>query len=256
MNFPASLSLLALVLQEAGPAFCPKKKKKRSKEQLHREGGSNAVLRLGNYSLNMDNYNEVIDLSNCEELTDCGDQVPEVKGTSLAPPNRISSTESTMALRTPSSNPTVTRPTMWGLLASLTSHSLPTCLVRVYLGSSVYCDNADLKRMPCLPQTTAYLYACSSCREKMECPVSLCSPSHHSVKLKRTDLFRNFISSVDNYALHVLPALQDLILPGNQLTAPPRLRMGIEVLAVHLDELQSSGIQAGAFRPAVLVTKV
>uniref|UniRef100_A0A671FH99 Uncharacterized protein n=1 Tax=Rhinolophus ferrumequinum TaxID=59479 RepID=A0A671FH99_RHIFE len=229
MNFPASLSLLALVLQEAGPAFCPKKKKKRSKEQLHREGGSNAVLRLGNYSLNMDNYNEVIDLSNCEELTDCGDQVPEVKGTSLAPPNRISSTESTMALRTPSSNPTVTRPTMWGLLASLTSHSLPTCLVRVYLGSSVYCDNADLKRMPCLPQTTAYLYACSSC-------------------FKGTDLFRNFISSVDNYALHVLPALQDLILPGNQLTAPPRLRMGIEVLAVHLDELQSSGIQAGAFR--------
>lgn len=81
----------------------------------------------------------------------------------------------------------------------------------------------------------------------MECPVSLCSPSHHSVKLKRTDLFRNFISSVDNYALHMLPALQDLILPGNQLTAPPRLRMGIEVLAVHLDELQSSGIQAGAF---------
>lgn len=82
----------------------------------------------------------------------------------------------------------------------------------------------------------------------MVCPVSLCSPSHHSVKLKRTDRSRNFISSIDDDALYLLSALQDLILPGNQLTALPRLRTGIEVLDIHLDQLQSSGIQAGASR--------
>lgn len=74
------------------------------------------------------------------------------------------------------------------------------------------------------------------------------SSSHHSVKLKRTDLSRNFFSSIDDNAFHLLSALQDLILSGNQLTALPRLRMGIEVLDIHLDQLQSSGIQAGDFR--------
>lgn len=36
---------------------------------------------------------------------------------------------------------------------------LPTCLICVCLGSSVYCDDADLENIPPLPQTTAYLYA-------------------------------------------------------------------------------------------------
>lgn len=36
---------------------------------------------------------------------------------------------------------------------------LPTCLICVCLGSSVYCDDTDLENIPPLPQTTAYLYA-------------------------------------------------------------------------------------------------
>ncbi|XP_019505160.1 PREDICTED: opticin [Hipposideros armiger] len=152
MNLPASLSLLALALQEAGPTSLPKKEKERSKEQLHREGHSDSVPHPGNYALSVDNYDEAIDLSNCEELTGCGDQVPEVSAKVI------------------------------------------------------------------------------------------------QVNLKRTDLSRNFVSSINDDALHLPPALQDLILPGSQMTALPRLPMGIEVLDIRLNQLQSSGMQPGAFR--------
>lgn len=36
---------------------------------------------------------------------------------------------------------------------------LPTCLLCVCLGSSVYCDDTELESIPPLPRTTAYLYA-------------------------------------------------------------------------------------------------
>lgn len=85
-------------------------------------------------------------------------------------------------------------------------------------------------------------------QEKMVCPVSLWSPSHPSAKLKKIDLSSNFISTIDDDALYLLPALQALILPENRLTALPRLPTGIEVLDVRLNRLQSSGIQPGAFR--------
>ncbi|KAM5201676.1 opticin [Hipposideros larvatus] len=180
MDFPASLSLLALVLQEAGPTSLPKKEKERRKEQLHREGHSNSVPHPGNYALSVDNYDEAIDLSNCEELTGCGDQVPEVSAKVIQggqPPHR------------------------------------------------------------------------TELRGKVEdWLVLLILRGGEQVKLKRTDLSRNFVSSINDDALHLPPALQDLILPGSQTTALPRLPMGIEVLDIRLNQLQSSGMQPGAFR--------
>ncbi|XP_006922942.1 opticin [Pteropus alecto] len=246
MRFPASLSLLALVLQEARQASLPEKERRRREEQPQAAGDSNAVLLPGDYALSLDNYDEVIDLGSYQELTDYGDQAPEVKGTSLAPPNGISSTQSTVAPRTPSSNATVTRPAMLGLPVSPTSHSnhgLPTCLVCVCLGSSVYCDDADLESIPCLPQTTAYLYARFNSIRRIRA-----RDFKGLTKLKKIDLSSNFISTIDDDALYLLPALQALILPENRLTALPRLPTGIEVLDVRLNLLQSSGIQPGAFR--------
>ncbi|XP_015995243.2 opticin [Rousettus aegyptiacus] len=242
MRFPASLSLLVLVLQEARQASLPEERKRRE-ERPQGAGDSNAALLPGDYALSLDNYDEVIDLGSYQELTDYGDQAPEVKGTSLAPPNRISSTQSTVAPRTPSSNATVTRPAMLGLPAAPTSHSLPTCLVCVCLGSSVYCDDADLESIPCLPQTTAYLYARFNSIRSIRA-----GDFKGLTKLKKIDLSSNFITTIDDDALHLLPALQALILPENRLTALPRLPTGIEVLDVRLNRLQSSGIQPGAFR--------
>ncbi|XP_039083374.1 opticin [Hyaena hyaena] len=241
MKLPAFLSLLALVLLEAGTASRPKGRKRR--DQTNEEGDSYAVLNLGNYVPGLDNYDEVIDLSDYEGLMDYVDQLPEVKVTSLAAPTQISSTQSTMDPRTLSSKPPVTKPTMLGLPGSPSSHDLPTCLICVCLSSSVYCDDTDLESIPPLPKATVYLYARFNRISRIRA-----GDFKGLTKLKKIDLSSNSISSIDDDALLPLPALQDLILPENQLTALPVLPTGIEVLDVRLNRLQSSGIQPAAFR--------
>ena len=77
MKLLALLSLLILMLQEAGTAFLSKEE--REEDQPYREGDSYAVLHLRDYVLSLDNYDEVIDPSNYDELTDYGDQLPQVR---------------------------------------------------------------------------------------------------------------------------------------------------------------------------------
>nr|XP_040133940.1 opticin isoform X2 [Ictidomys tridecemlineatus] len=238
------LSLLALVLQEAGPASLPEKEQRRREEQSHYgESDPYSELHVGSYMVSPDDYSEVIDLSSYEELADYGDQLAEVKVTSLAPPTRISPTQSKVTPGTPLSNPTMTKPTLPGPLGSPASHGLPTCLVCVCLGSSVYCDDIDLENIPPLPRMTTYLYARFNRISRIRT-----RDFKGLTKLKRIDLTSNFISSIDNDALRLLPALQDLILPENQLVALPLLPSGIEFLDVRLNRLRSSGIQREAFR--------
>ncbi|XP_072671012.1 opticin [Canis lupus baileyi] len=239
MKLPAFLSLLALVLLEAGTASLPKERKRR--DEMHGEGDSYVVL--GNYVLGPDNYDEVIDLSDYEGLMDYGDQLPEAKVTNLAPPTGISSAQSTMTPRTLSLKPTMIRPTELGVLGSPNSHGLPTCLICVCLGSSVYCDDADLENIPPLPKTTTYLYARFNRIRRIRA-----GDFKGLTKLKRIDLSSNSISSIDDDALRLLPALQDLILPENQLAALPALPPAIEVLDARHNQLQSSGIQPEALR--------
>uniref|UniRef100_A0A8C5ZHC2 Opticin n=1 Tax=Marmota marmota marmota TaxID=9994 RepID=A0A8C5ZHC2_MARMA len=237
------LSLLALVLREAGPASLPEKERRRREEQSHYgESDPYSELHVGSYMVSPDDYSEVIDLSSYEELAAYGDQLAEVRDT-LAPPTRISPTQSKVTPRTPLSNPTMTKPTLPGPLGSPASHGLPTCLVCVCLGSSVYCDDIDLENIPPLPRMTTYLYARFNRISRIRT-----RDFEGLTKLKRIDLTSNFISSIDNDALRLLPALQDLILPENQLVALPLLPSGIEFLDVRLNRLRSSGIQPEAFR--------
>ncbi|XP_047697089.1 opticin isoform X2 [Prionailurus viverrinus] len=249
MKLLAFQILLVLVLLKAGTASPPKGRKRR--DPTNEEGDSYTVLNLGNYVPDLDNYDEVIDLSDYEGLMDYGDQLPEVKaGSSLGPPTRIGSTQSTVNPRTLSSKPTMTKPTMLGLPGSPSSHAepgLPTCLVCVCLGSSVYCDDADLESIPPLPKTTTYLYARFNRISRIRA-----GDFKGLTKLKKIDLSSNSISSIDDDALRLLPALRDLILPENQLAALPMLPAGIEVLDVRLNRLQSSGIQPEAFRKLIL----
>ncbi|XP_037593255.1 opticin [Cebus imitator] len=244
MRLLAFLSLLALVPQEIGTASFSTKERKRREEQVPEEGDASEVLPLGSDVLSPDNYGEVIDLSNFEELTDYGVQPPEVKVTSLAPATRISPTKSTAAPKTPSSNPTMTRPTTAGLiLSSQPYHGLPTCLVCVCLGSSVYCDDIDLEDIPPLPGRTAYLYARFNRISRIRA-----EDFKGLTRLKRIDLSSNLISYIDNNAFCLLHALRDLILQENLLEALPVLPTGIEILDARLNRLRSSGIQPAAFR--------
>ncbi|KAM5295304.1 LOW QUALITY PROTEIN: opticin [Glossophaga mutica] len=118
---------------------------------------------------------------------------------------------------------------------------LPTCLVCMCLGSSVS-NNTDLERILHLPQTTTYLYTCFNHIHQIQA-----RDFKGLTKLKRADLSSNFISSISDNALYLLPALQDLILTDNQLAALPRLPVGIEVLDICLNWLQSWGIKPRVF---------
>lgn len=82
-------------------------------------------------------------------------------------------------------------------------------------------------------------------RRRVPC---LCAHPVPLAKLKRIDLSSNCISSIDADALSLLPELQELILPENQLAALPKLPPGIEVLDARLNRLQSSGIQPEVLR--------
>ncbi|XP_040091555.1 opticin-like, partial [Oryx dammah] len=121
MKLLALLSLLILMLQEAGTASLSKEE--RGEDQPHGEGDSYTILHLGDYVLSLDNYDEVIDPSSYDELTDYGDQLPQVKGTSLASLTRTRFTQSTEAARTLPSNPTtMARSPTLGRLAAPTNH--------------------------------------------------------------------------------------------------------------------------------------
>ncbi|KAL1775363.1 opticin isoform X1 [Sigmodon hispidus] len=240
MRLLTFLSLLTLMPHEAGTASLPGERKR--EEQSPEEGDTYEFLHVENYVLSLEDYSEATDLSSYEEATGHGDQTPEAKVDSLTLPTRSSLSQSTVAPKTPSSNLTMTRPTVSGLLNSQSSHGLPTCLVCVCLGSSVYCDDADLENIPPLPKMTTYLYARFNHIGHIQA-----GDFKGLTKLKRIDLSSNSISSIHKDAFRLLPALQDLLLPDNQLAALPVLPSSIELLDVRLNRLQSSGIQPEVF---------
>ncbi|XP_040278141.1 opticin-like [Bufo bufo] len=120
---------------------------------------------------------------------------------------------------------------------------LPTCLVCVCLGTSVYCDDVDLTTLPSLPKETTYLYArfnkISDIQSKNFAGLD---------KLKYVDLSSNFLSEIDDDAFHLLPSLQELILSENQLRRLPELPSSLVRLNVQYNQLQSSGIRTESFK--------
>ncbi|XP_020858820.2 opticin [Phascolarctos cinereus] len=127
----------------------------------------------------------------------------------------------------------------FGLLSDL---GLPTCLVCVCLGTSVYCDDADLERIPPLPQETTYLYARFNNISQIQT-----GDFKGLRKLKRIDLSGNSISTIEDDAF-LLPALQELIIPENKLVSLPRLPGSLVRLDAQLNNLQSPGILPESFR--------
>ncbi|EHB03723.1 Opticin [Heterocephalus glaber] len=239
MRLSAYLRVLSLVLQDTGPASVPEERKRRE-EPSHGEDDAYGALHVGNHGPSLDDSSEGSDLRTPKTL-----RTSSLRVTRLTPPSRIGPTQNTIATRT--SNPVMTRatlPTMPSLLGSPTSQAgLPTWLLCVCLGSSIYFDDTDLANIPPLPPMTTYLYARFNHISHIRA-----GDFTGLTKLKRIDLSGSIISSIDNDALHLLPALQELILSENQLAALPMLPPGIELLDVCLNRLRSSGIQPGAFR--------
>ncbi|NXS96186.1 OPT protein, partial [Jacana jacana] len=204
-------------------------------------------LDLDNYDLTLDNYGEILDLSNYEELYDYSDHsdlAPKIEVGTLAPPRPKDPT----AL--PNQGATAETPKLQPLTISSPVHpapipaqALPSCLLCLCIGTSVYCDDANLEHIPPLPPETTYLYA------RFNRIGTIRTRDFMGLKkLKRIDLTSNFISWADVDAFRLLPSLQELILPENRLTALPELPRSIIRLDARLNRIPSTGLQPEAFR--------
>ncbi|XP_074833474.1 opticin isoform X2 [Carettochelys insculpta] len=236
------LGVTALALALAAP---PKEGGEKEKEKPGTDVATYDDLDLPSYLLNLDNYDEIFDPSFYEEIYDYRDPVPQVEVGTLASPTRhLESVGSTRAMLTdaPTRPPSTSPPLGPGLLGSIIKQGLPTCLVCVCLGTSVYCDDADLEQIPPLPLETTYLYARFNHISHIRV-----SDFARLKKLKRIDLTSNAISWVDKDSFRQLGALQELILAENRLPLLPALPSSIVSLDARLNRIRSSGIRPEAF---------
>ncbi|NXL21303.1 OPT protein, partial [Setophaga kirtlandii] len=201
-------------------------------------------LELDNYDVTLESYGDILDLSNYEELYDYGDLVPKIEVGTLAPRPKDPKTLPELA-ETTSGTPKLQPPSGAGPVppAPIPKQGLPSCLLCLCLGSSVYCDDAGLEQIPALPPDTAYLYARFNRIGALRA-----SDFRGLEKLKRIDLSSNSISWADEDAFRGLPSLQELLLPENLLTALPELPRGLVRLDARLNRIPSAGLRPEAFR--------
>ncbi|NXG61045.1 OPT protein, partial [Hemiprocne comata] len=221
----------------------PAMKDRRKAEKLKADFALYENVDLDNYDLTLDNYGEILDLSNYEELYDYGDLGPKIEVGTLAPrpkdpaahPN-VATTAETLKLQPP---------TTAGLVhpAPSPAQALPSCLLCLCIGTSVYCDDAHLEHIPLLPPETTYLYARFN-----HIGAIRASDFTGLKKLKRIDLSSNSILWADADAFRLLPSLQELLLPHNQLTVLPELPPSLVRLDARLNRIPSSGLRPEAFR--------
>ncbi|XP_009463967.1 PREDICTED: opticin [Nipponia nippon] len=226
----------------------PAKEERRKAEKPKADLALYENLDLDNYDLTLDSYGEILDLSNYEELYDYGDLAPKIEVGTLAP--RPKDPAALPDLGATAETPKLQPPTTAGPVrlapvppAASASPGLPSCLLCLCIGTSVYCDDADLEHIPPLPPETTYLYARFN-----RIGAIRASDFTGLKKLKRIDLTSNFISWADVDAFRLLPSLQELILPENRLTALPELPRSIVRLDARLNRIASTGLRPEAFR--------
>ncbi|NXA52621.1 OPT protein, partial [Nothocercus julius] len=234
------IASLLLVAAWAAPADEGMRKEEKPRDDLTAYGN----LDLDNYDLPLDNYGEMVDLSNYEELYDYGDLAPKIEVGTLAPPAKAqeappgpATTAETLELQppSPSGHPAPLEP--------VTAGGPPGCRRCLCLGTSAYCDDAGLERVPPLPPHTAYLYARYNRIGHVRA-----ADFAGLAQLKRIDLTSNSISRADADAFRLLPRLQELLLPGNRLTALPELPRSLVRLDARLNRIPSAGLRPDAFR--------
>ncbi|NXD77678.1 OPT protein, partial [Halcyon senegalensis] len=243
----AWLGITSLCLGEVWAV--PAREERRKVEKIKADLALYENLDLDNYDLTLDNYGDILDLSNYEELYDYGDLAPKIEVGTLAPRPKdpaalpdLGTTAETLKLQPPTTTSPV-RPAPIPAQAASAPPGPPSCLLCLCIGTSVYCDDADLEHIPLLPPETTYLYARFN-----RIGAVRAGDFMGLKKLKRIDLSSNFISWADADAFRLLPSLQELILPENRLTALPELPRSIVRLDARLNRIPSTGLRPEAFR--------
>ncbi|XP_076860012.1 opticin [Brachyhypopomus gauderio] len=194
----------------------------------------------------LNSYGEIYEYDDLDEEIEVGTLAPPPAVTQPPPP--VVPESSTQEVTPPPrpTNPPVP-PTLDflgpGLFGPDTGLGMPTCLLCVCIGGSVYCDDADLTQIPPLPKETTHFYARFNKLTEVKSKDFL-----NLNQLKRIDLTGNQISVLDEDAFRPLPQLQDLLLADNIIQALPELPATMRHIDVRNNRLRSAGMQREAFK--------
>ncbi|XP_061641919.1 opticin isoform X2 [Phyllopteryx taeniolatus] len=212
------------------------------------DGSDDDRFDLGNYDLN-----SVTDWDNLEpniygDNYDYEDQEIEVE-TVAADINRIGSHpkvdhhEEKVTLPTLPPFPVTLDFRGSGLFGPETGLGMPTCLLCVCIGGSVYCDDTGLEQIPPLPKDTSHFYGrFNSIRHVKNTDFINLS------RLQSIDLTGNQISEMDEDVFRPLQQLHDLLLAENNLQALPELPLTLKHIDLRNNRLISRGIHSESFK--------
>uniref|UniRef100_A0A667ZJK8 Opticin n=1 Tax=Myripristis murdjan TaxID=586833 RepID=A0A667ZJK8_9TELE len=130
-----------------------------------------------------------------------------------------------------------------GLFGPETGLGMPTCLLCVCMGGSVYCDDTSLEQIPPLPKDTTHFYGRFNKIQHVKNTDFI-----NLNKLKTIDLTGNQISEMDEDAFRLLPQLQELLLADNNLQALPELPNTMRHIDARNNRLLSSGVHPEGFK--------
>ncbi|XP_019734798.1 opticin [Hippocampus comes] len=130
-----------------------------------------------------------------------------------------------------------------GLFGPETGMGMPTCLLCVCIGGSVYCDDTGLNQIPPLPKDTRHFYGrFNSIRHIKNTDFVNLS------KLQSIDLTGNQISEMDEDVFGSQQQLHDLLLAENNLQALPELPVTLKYIDLRNNRLISRGIHSESFK--------
>ncbi|KAF1391160.1 hypothetical protein PFLUV_G00039040 [Perca fluviatilis] len=130
-----------------------------------------------------------------------------------------------------------------GLFGPDTGLGMPTCLLCVCIGGSVYCDDMGLDQIPPLPKETTHLYGRFNKIRHVKNTDFI-----NLNKLQSIDLTGNQISGMDEDVFRSLPQLKELLLADNNLQVMPELPVTMKFIDLRNNRLISRGVHPEGFK--------
>uniref|UniRef100_A0A3Q3NFB4 Opticin n=2 Tax=Mastacembelus armatus TaxID=205130 RepID=A0A3Q3NFB4_9TELE len=130
-----------------------------------------------------------------------------------------------------------------GLFGPETGLGMPTCLLCVCIGGSVYCEDMGLDQIPPLPKDTTHFYGRFNKIRHVK------NTDFISLnKVQSIDLTGNQISEMDEDVFHSVPQLQELLLADNDLQVMPELPITMKCIDLRNNRLISHGVHSEGFK--------
>ncbi|XP_053171915.1 opticin [Scomber japonicus] len=130
-----------------------------------------------------------------------------------------------------------------GLFGPETGLGMPTCLLCVCIGGSVYCDDTGLEQIPPLPKDTTHFYGRFNKIRHVKNTDFI-----NLNKLQSIDLTGNQISEMDEDAFRSLLQLHQLLLADNNLQVMPELPVTMRHIDLRNNRLISRGLHTEVFK--------